>query len=242
VISFALGIPHCPWIPERVESLSRLSAALEWVGRDQCTARRIFSDREPNWSWSAKLWAWGAASTDATHLLQVQDDAKVTENFWLDLKRIVESKPDDVIGLESVLSVKEPWYSSRDGLIGVAYVVPVPALRDFLSWRHNAIRADGVKKLNEDQLIGLWCFCTGRPVMHPSVTIVDHDVELPSTYGNDQHTHRRPMRTTVRGDKMPDSLDGPVRPIGLFYGATPTLARRWVKDYSYRAMQEDKRR
>jgi hypothetical protein len=246
-VTFALGIPHTPWVPERVESLRHLERVLGTDALDIETSQlggvicRLFTDKAANWEWSQKLWGW-ACSTEATHLLQLQDDCRVGPEFWSALRAMVEAKPDDVIGLESVLSVGQQWYSTSDGLIGVAYVVPIPALRDFLTWRATQLRGAGYKLLNEDQQLGLWCFATGRRVLHPSVTIVDHDTDLPSTYGNDRHTYRKPAHSSVRGDKLPESWAGEPFHVGRFYSSTPRLARQWVKGYSWRRMMEDSRK
>ena len=65
--TIALAIPHTPWKPERVESLQRLLK--QWAGMDGTF--KLFTDKEPNWSWSEKLWHWGF-DTGASHLLQLQ--------------------------------------------------------------------------------------------------------------------------------------------------------------------------
>jgi hypothetical protein len=237
-VTFAVGIPHTPWVPERAASMDRLIRDLGMPLSREMVCAKLFQEREPNWSWSQKLWGW-ACSTGATHLLQIQDDVIVGPEFWPTLLAMVEAKPDDVIGLESVLGIGTQWYSTSDGLIGVAYVVPIRLLRDFITWRSTELRADGYKLLNEDTLLGLWCFVTGRRILHPSVTIVDHDTELASSYGNDRHSHRRPSRTTTRGDAAPESWDGEPFPAGRFYASTPRLARRYVKGYGWERMQLD---
>jgi hypothetical protein len=48
---------------------------------------------------------------------------------------------------------------------------------------------------------------TDRVVWHPTPTIIDHDVDLKSTYGNDRHLYRRPQ---VTWEDM-----GVDRPLGL---------------------------
>lgn len=228
--TFALAIPHCPWRPDRVASIERLRASL--VHRP--IHYREFTDREPNWSWSAKLWQWGAG-TGATHLVQLQDDVIVGRDFWPQLRAMVDAVPYDVIGLESVLAIGSPWYTTGDGLIGVGYVLPLAVTKDIILWRTLALRAGSIESLNEDQLIGLYCFVHGRKVWHPVPTIIDHDVEMGSTYGNDYHTHRRPALSAVRGDPAPASWTVNRNPphIRNFYGATPALARHHVKGYSW---------
>lgn len=237
-VTFALGIPHAPWKPERVESFARLGKALfgphvpvETQGADKLRYR-VFSDREPNWVWSYKLWSW-ACETGATHLLQLQDDAIVAPDFWRHLRAMVAAVPDGVIGLESVHPVAAqcvgPWYTTPDMLIGPGYVVPIPQLRMFLEWR-SILRKGAIESVSEDTMLGLWTFFTGRRIWHPTPTIIDHDTDLPSTYGNDGHKYRRPEFTWSRGGK---SLPASWKPFNTpsvtrFYESTPRLARRWI--------------
>ena len=229
-ITFALGIPHCPWLPERVASFDRLKSQLG----NRPVYYREFTDREPNWSWSAKLWQW-AYDTGATHLIQLQDDVEVCSDFWPQLRSMVEAVPANIIGLESVLDLGAKWYSTSDGLIGVGYVVPRDILGEILKWRAEKLRPGSAERLNEDQLIGLFCFTAGRRIYHPTPTLIDHDVTIGSTYGNDHHSHRRPVKSLVRGDPAPVSwlLSGLVPHRERFYGATPRIARAHVKGYSW---------
>lgn len=246
--TFALGIPHCSWKPERVEALNRLlqqlAAADVPEGPSHRGPTRIFADKEPNWSWAQKLWLWGY-ETGASHLLQLQDDVQVGAEFWTALLAMVAAVPDQVIGLESVLALGSPWYTTGDGLIGVGYVLPRTVLAELFAWEASRLRPGAIESLNEDQLLGLFCFETGRRIWHPNPTIIDHDLDIPSTYGNDAHTHRRPAASTVAGATLPLSW----RPseatphVGSFYrGSTPALLRHWCRGYSYKRMTEDLRK
>jgi hypothetical protein len=202
---------------------------------------RVFADKEPNWSWAERLWNW-AVGTHTTHLLQLQDDVIVGADFWAHLDNMVRAVPGEIIGLESVLDIGAPWYTTGDGLIGVGYVVPLPVLAHFLTWRRTRLRPGAVQVLNEDQLLGVYAFATGRRVFHPHPTVIDHDAEIASTYGNDAHAHRRPARSTVRGDAAPPSWAPPefIPHKARFYGdSTPTLCRRWVRGYSFERYKKD---
>lgn len=237
---FALAIPHAGWKPDRVASLARLFEQLR--GAPWVVPTRVFSDREPNHVWSVKLWRSILEDDQATHLLQLQDDCQVNPtSFWRNLMDIVTAHPTEIIGLESVHPISESihrtggpnWYTTTDGLIGVAYVLPRASARDLLRWRAQSLRPGAAEALNEDQMIGLFAATTGRRIYHPVPTIVDHDVDLPSTYGNDGHGNRRPLVTTVGagGVASPKSRWCPEPPpihTGLMYGATPRLARRYV--------------
>lgn len=214
-IHFSLAISHTPWIAERVESMRRLALQLgvpyeskheppEGLGIDY----RIVEDRVANDVWSERMWSW-AAETTATHCVFLQDDVEVAPNFWPALRAIVEARPDDVVGLEvahpaaRMLALEDfRLFTTSDMLIGPGYVVPREQLVEFLEWRKTRLvdgwrtaGADGKPGLTEDTMIGLWCMTTGRRIVHPVPTIIDHDTSIPSTYGNDDHTHRKPYVT-----------------------------------------------
>lgn len=198
--TIALAIPHTPWIPARVESMTRLQASLK--SGEGPRHWSIFADRESNRVWSQKLFRW-ALETGATHLLQLQDDVIVAPRFWSVLRAMIEAQPTRIIGLEAShpLSVVQHqagrrWY--RDTwLIGVGYVFPRLELHNYVLWCE--AHPDLVASTNEDSLISRWAFETKRHIWHPIPTIIDHDIGVPSTYGNDGHhefsMYRRPLVT-----------------------------------------------
>lgn len=248
--TFALGLPHTPWRPERAESFQRLMKELggpERLHEQGCTSAHVFDEKVPNWSWSADMWQWGA-ERDASHFLTLQDDAKTAPDFWAQLREIVEERPDDVIGLE-VVHPAAPllaragvrWFSTSDCLVGVGYVVPRGILQEFLRWRATALKPGALERINEDTLLGLFCSVTGRRIYHPIPTVIDHDVSVPSTYKNDQHALRRPL---VRWDNMPPLMSA--CPYGVDWTPhlghmprwnLPFLAQREVVDYSHEAFR-----
>lgn len=199
--TFALGVPSTPWIPERVASLARLLDALQ----PEANAHefRLFTDREPNCVWSQKLWRW-AASTSATHLLQLQDDIIPAPNFWPALRAMVAAVPDQVIGLETVHPIcrelarlGKRWARTRAWLVGPQYVFPLSgpnSLATFLAWC-DANPQIVEKSIGEDVTVSTWIASTGRDVHHPMPAIADHDLTVASVYHNDHHDHRKPVVT-----------------------------------------------
>jgi hypothetical protein len=228
--TFCLAIPHTPWIVARVKSLQRL---LEQLG-SRPEHYREFSDREPNWSWAGKMWEW-AAETGATYFLQLQDDVIASPNFWSSIAAMVRSVPDQIIGLESVhpeahstRARGDCWYTTSDGLIGVGYVVPAALLRRFLYWRSSRLCKGAIVSISEDTLLCTYALAEGYRIWHPVPTIIDHDTEIASTYGNDHHSHRRPT-VTWRDFGANVWPVGNVAHVGHFYGGrVAKLARRWV--------------
>lgn len=235
--TFALALPHTPWVPARTKSFERLLSGLcanvgQWAERGvlcsrtgpvgatlEATASRVFQDREPNWSWSQKMFVW-ACETGATHLLQLQDDAMVAPDFWAKLRAMVDAVPDQVIGLEAShplgpeqLRTGRRWYRTCAWLIGVGYVWPLDpelpqGLPRYIAWC--GANPDKVRAANEDSLASQYLAANKFDVWHPCPTIIDHDISVESTYGNDTHhefsMYRRPT-VTWRDVPNPDALN-----------------------------------
>jgi hypothetical protein len=197
---------------------------------------QVFADKAPNAVWSEQMWRW-ASETSATHCVFLQDDAVVAPDFWGHLRDLVLARPRDILGLQvahpvaGVLAEEGyQWFSTADALVGVGYVVPRDVLREFLVWRaglnSGALEPGG---LTEDTMLGLYAMVSGRHVFHPIPTIVDHDVSLASTFGNDSHENRR---SRVRWDNYVPPVEVTPRAesihVGRFYLATPALAQHWV--------------
>lgn len=187
--TIAIGLPHAPWISERRESFSRLIGDLGVHGSNPMLA--IFNERESNRVWSQKLFRW-ALDTGASHLLQLQDDAIIAPNFWPVLHAMIEAQPNRIIGLEAAhplgpiqYRAGRRWYRTRAWLIGVGYVFPRMQLAQFVAWCD--LNPERVASTNEDSLISQWAAEHGIDIWHPVPTIIDHDLAVPSTYGNDTH-------------------------------------------------------
>jgi hypothetical protein len=221
VSTIALGLPHTPWVPERVDSFDRLLSDLHIVDHDgdtdeeglpscsgtepldhgKCgpsdgpTWAHIFSDRESNKVWPIKMWRWGL-ETKADFFLTLQDDVIIAPNFWPALRAMLKAVPDQVIGLSAVAPggpeiarQGHRFYATRSHLVGWAYAMPRALLAEFVAWVD--ANPKNHAEMNEDQLLNEFVCATGKTTWHPVPTIVDHDVSIESTYGNDDHTHRR---------------------------------------------------
>jgi hypothetical protein len=241
----ATCVTHCPWRPERVESMARLRTQLGTQrGRGPY---REETERAPNAVWSELQWRW-AAGTEARWCAFLQDDAMLAPNWWPALEAMLAAVPDRILGLESVhpatmtlARAGKRWCSTADGLIGVGYVLPRETLREFLTWRAGLLKG-AVEAITEDTLLDVFALSTGRRIWHPIPTIIDHDTSLDSTYGNDAHGFRRPLVKWSDGDvcgwtsgdlERPEfwAPDG-VTHLGRFYAGTHWLCKQWTRDWT----------
>lgn len=202
----ALAIPHTPWVPERVASMDRLRSQLGTIP----ASYRVLTDRAPNAVWSLQMWDW-LAGTRADWCVTLQDDVEVADCFWPALTAmlgVLDGVGARVCGLSSVHPMQvemarqgQRWYRTRSWLVGWAYAIRRDALEEFLAWR--ALNpelvvgdvATGQQPLTEDSLLNHWINVSGHDTWHPVPTLVDHDTTIESTYGNNEHVHRRPWIT-----------------------------------------------
>lgn len=235
--TIALAIPHAAHKSERRASLERLLEQLEGgAGR-----LHVFGDREHYTAWSKKVWGF-LETSECTYGLQLQDDTIVAPNFWRVLRAMLAIVPDEVICLESAHPAAplyhlegRRWFTTSDMLIGNAYVAPRDVYRDFRIWRETRLKPGALETITEDTLFGLYCLVTGRKIWCPVPTIVDHDLAVPSTCGNDAHPNRRPRIRWDNAGVDVHELEHPsfwcendVPHVGRGYGLTPQVAMQWV--------------
>ena len=214
-VKIALGIPHTPWVPERMKSMARLRASLARPslrversadGLDEApvlvpsnVGYREFTERESNKVWPRKMWTWGSETLkEPTDLfVTIQDDTLIAPCFWPALKAMVQHLPPlAVLGLSAthplgpeVARQGHRWYRTRSWVIGWGYGMRRADLAEFIAWID--ARPELVAQCNEDELVNRWVSATGRFTWHPVPTIVDHDTSIDSQYKNDHHAHRR---------------------------------------------------
>jgi hypothetical protein len=280
-VKLSLVISHTPWIRARVQSMARLRELLgvpgaiaqvtgnEAIPGTPLVAYREETERAPNWIWSFTSWAW-SAETDADICLFLQDDLVVAPNFWPALQAMLSpgvnlpagrGPGQEIVSLATVHPAAKRvardggrWFTTIDGLVGLGYAIPRLAVREFLEWRKGALFPDALQWITEDSLLNIWALCTKRRIWHPVPTIIDHDVELRSTYSNDEHLYRSPSVTWAdgdvcgwRGDELNSpsfwSADKPVPHFGRMYKQTHIAAKKLVRGFTqaqYDAAERDR--
>lgn len=208
-------------------------------------AYREETDRAPWWVWSDQQWRWGAEQ-NATHVVFTQDDAiAMPEHFWPVLRAMVAARPKEVISLHclhpaSMTLARQGvrWASTADGLVGLGYVFPRALLREYRQWRIDNLRAGGAQELAEDSHINVWAVSTGRRILHPIPTIIDHETRIAST--NPGQTAGRPRVVWTDGDvggwepgdlERPDFWAGKAVHLGRQYAKTHWAAKMVVPSF-----------
>lgn len=249
---FSLAISHMPWLPERVRSMYRLreQVSAEWpqVANGTSTYYKEFTDRAPNWVWSEQMWSWAADLAGITECVFLQDDVVVAPNFWGALEAMTRH-PWQIMAFHCAHPAArgffregKRWYTTADGLIGIGYVLRQDTLKAFLQWRTEMLKPRIFERINEDDQINLFAMANNIKIWHPVPTIVDHDLSLDSTYGNDHHMYRRPqvlwtdldmMGMHVESMEQPEWWGPPIaHPVhlGRFYKQTHQHMRFVLKD------------
>jgi hypothetical protein len=193
---------HARHVPERVTSFRAML--------DKGLQVDYVEDRPgKTWEWSFGAWVEGlelAYKEGASHILFVQDDLVIDEDFQKDVLRRVNERPGDVIALsahhwkfaEAWLNGAS-WASSYDGIIGNAYVFPMQSLRRFLDWTERCITEDTRHlERGEDTLIALWGLHSGTRFLHPLPGLWGHNTSAPSLFANDETEYRQPV--VIKGE------------------------------------------
>ena len=246
-VKFALSVSHCPWIGGRAKSMENLRHALGIEGESCVGADAYHEEREraPWWLWSESMWRWAASQDHTTHAVLLQDDAIATPHAWPILSAMVAARPTDVISLHclhpaAMTLCREGvrWASTCDGLVGLGYVFPRQALVDFLAWRPKNLRPGGAQELAEDSHINIWAISTGRRILHPLPTVLDHDTSVGST--NQAQTCGSPRVLWSDGDVggwAPEDLErvefwtGKAQHLGRMYEKTHWAAKMVVPSF-----------
>lgn len=245
-LSFALSVTHTPWIPARAHSMQLLRDALDvrdagvhghsvWMPNPHSwVAYHEETERAPWWLWSDNQWRWGR-DMDASHVVYLQDDSIASPMFWPALGAMVAARPKDVISLHCLHPATMTlarrgvrWASTADGLVGLGYVFPHKALVEFLDWRAKSLRPGGAQELAEDSHINVWAVSTGRRILHPIPTIIDHETRIAST--NPDQTAGRP-RVIWSDGAICGWTDGDLCRPDFWRGEAVHLGRQYAKTH-----------
>lgn len=159
---------------------------------------------------------------DATHVVWLGDDVTVCKNFGRTLRRAIAAQPlqvfDCYVNQENV-AAPGGWYTTHDGYVGGAGVMPRELLEEHLAWRAQRMGFEpkgDPSYLGNDEGVNLWAMATGRLIWKTARSLIDHDDTVPSLEGNAGHDFRRSARYLADGDHLQGLDDQPVH-VGRTY-------------------------
>lgn len=156
---------------------------------------REITDRAPNHVWSRIMWGWGAAQP-VSHTVYLQDDLRLSPDFWRVVEAMVRAVPNRILGLISnhplsdhALAQGHTWFRMCETL-GSGYVVPTPLMGAFLDWRDRLPVAQ-VASLCEDYVLSRWQYETGRRSWCPVPTVIQTRDAITTTNPSVNYWFRR---------------------------------------------------
>lgn len=146
-----------------------------------------------------------ADSTNPTHVLVLQDDTRVCQNFAEAVQRIAMSNPDTPVTLflahdprvvagELLKTLKrgEHYFVYRVSKFvpAVALLWPIAKAREFLDWARSGVQLPGVPRADrtidvrsDDAVIGEWHRRTQQRILCTAPSLVEHAPDVESTIG-----------------------------------------------------------
>ena len=141
------------------------------------------------------LWCWREAmvlglDSDATHVVQLPDDAILCPNFGNLLRAAISARAGQVFdcyaNYKYAPQVKSAWYTTPDGYVGLGGCIPTRLLKDVIAWRE--FRLGG--RARPDEGVNLWAMATHNQIWKTTRSLVNHRSEVASLAGNDDHFWR----------------------------------------------------
>ena len=159
---------------------------------------------------------------DCTHLLVVQDDVRVCNDFAATLEKVVKHKREDPIALflahlprADYVAALRALKSGRNFVIlrgrgfcpVVAVVWPIEKSQLFLEWTKTARLPGGKTPRSDDAAVGHWVQHTKNRVLACVPSIVQHPDEEDSIIGIRKHWGRDKSRTSEIFDPAADLIE-----------------------------------
>lgn len=169
-------------VPADIDRRRYVAALRRVLGSEEAEAAGVdFGVVEDNvgrgpWDTAQKCWLSGLRS-GADRVLVVQDDAELCRGFLGALSRIAEARPVDVLMffvsssyLNSAVAKGERW-AQFNWAYGLALSAPAQVVREFILW--NDANFDP-RFVHDDTRMTLFCRATGRKLLAPVPSLVQH--------------------------------------------------------------------
>lgn len=173
------------WDDRRRAGLKRLQEQLP-------SAVAVVSEvKEHSSVWSKRLYARALASPHS-HLVFLNDDVIACPSFCELVNAMVDAVPDQVMSFATICpeaaTHKGNWLRSYL-LSGPAYLYPRSDLESLVEF-YGKMPVGFREKMNEDEVASHHAWSRQRPIWQSCVSLVLHDINIPSTLGYDHHRGR----------------------------------------------------
>jgi hypothetical protein len=200
----------------------------------------VSDEKEPIMVWGRRTWEKAlelAEGTASTHIVFLQEDIALAQDFWTELPNMICARPDDILALhtphwkfEQLWMNGADWAITWDGLIGNAYVLPVQTVRDLLRFMDEDVKPAANAYHSEDGMIATFAMANRRPILHPMPSPIDHLHVGKSLYAHDEDAFYRPvMRWNLGGLRWPKSWDTKPAVLGLVYRGEHWRLRNYLE-------------
>lgn len=144
--------------------------------------------------WSRRLYR-AALDRQCSHPVLLNDDIVLHERFVEMVQAMLRAVPDQVISLHSSCAIPKgyggAWLRSYN-LSGPGYIYPRADLQDLVLFTEAMPEhSTAWRTHNEDGVAALHAWARQKPIWQTIPALVEHDTDVPSTLGYDNHPMRR---------------------------------------------------
>jgi len=194
-MGIVIGVAHAAFLPERAATVGRLMdvvAKLDIAGAYVSKSEK----REHASIWASRLWRRAASDFAEHHVVCLNDDVLIGDDFARYVAALVSVYPDKIIALHTTAPAAPSLAFAgcraflSYWLTGPAYVLPPGIAKDLLKFSAHVPKAL-VGVVNEDNLIMHYAWHRQEGILHSVPALAQHDVSVPSSLGYDNHPMRQ---------------------------------------------------
>lgn len=235
-MSVVFLIMHCPAFPGRSETAKAVGDALmrdlgpyddgpqTEASLPSVWAVRIDPGKSGAWRTARDCWQAGLES-GRDFIVVLNDDVLLPPGFCAAAEAALVAararSPESPVCFytanaraEEAYRAGAAFYSTPDGLVGVACGMHRDNVKAFLEWHDLHFEGEHT----DDGRVNLWAMATQRRVLTTLPSLVDHQLPDESTVGNTHHDYRRPAVPPERLERAAEHFQrGPIARFGRQY-------------------------
>ncbi len=149
----------------------------KFKGSHSLSSIKIIEDSEHN-LWDCAKRALSSHESEDTHLLIMQDDILPCRDFIATALKLITLRPESPITLfsnkETIMEAKRlnlHWVELKRFLMAQCYIMPVPMIKDFLTWEAQHVDP---KIYFDDNRLGMYFFYNNISTFATAPSLVEH--------------------------------------------------------------------